>query len=49
MQQHIRLLKIMFACICGFMALFYVLQNIANINAAHSALIYVLSGQEQQI
>ncbi|QDP02118.1 DUF2165 family protein [Thalassotalea sp. PS06] len=49
MQQHIRLLKIMFACICGFMALFYVLQNIANINAAHSTLIYVLSGQDHQI
>ncbi|WP_169303005.1 DUF2165 family protein [Thalassotalea mangrovi] len=48
MQSHIRLLKIMFALICGFMALFYVLQNIANLDAAHQALIYVLSGADHQ-
>ncbi len=42
--MHIRYLKIIIALIASAMALFYALQNIANIDAAHGALVYVLSG-----
>ena len=42
--MHIRYLKIMFTIIAAGMALIYALQNIANINAAHGAFVYVMSG-----
>ena len=42
--MHIRYLKIMFTIIAAGMALIYALQNIANINAAHGAIVYVMSG-----
>ena len=44
--MHIRYLKIMFAAITGCMALVYVLQNFANIDAAHGALAYVMGGAD---
>lgn len=44
--MHIRYLKIMFASLSGFMALIYVIQNLANIDAAHQAILYVMSGAD---
>jgi len=44
--MHIRYLKIMISIIAAGMALIYALQNIANIDAAHGAFIYVMSGAE---
>lgn len=42
--MHIRYIKVMFAIIAAGMTLIYALQNIANINAAHGAFVYVMSG-----
>lgn len=47
--MHIRILKIMFAVCAGLMALFYVLQNFANIHIAHGAVVYAMSGADQAI
>ncbi|NVJ65940.1 MAG: DUF2165 family protein [Gammaproteobacteria bacterium] len=47
--MHIRYLKIMFATITGFMALIYVGQNFANIDAAHQAIVYVMSGSDHSV
>jgi len=47
--MHIRYLKIMVAVIAGLMALFYVLQNFANIDQAHGALMYVMSGVDHTV
>lgn len=47
--MHLRYIKIIVAIIASAMALIYALQNIANINAAHGALVYVLSGAEHEI
>jgi len=42
--MHIRYLKIMFAIIAAGMAIVYALQNVANIDAAHGAFVYVMGG-----
>jgi len=42
----VRLLKSALVLFIGLHALFYALQNIANIDAAHGALAYVLSGAD---
>ena len=47
--MHIRYLKIIVSIIASAMALIYALQNIANINAAHGALVYVLSGAGHEV
>lgn len=39
----------MFAGLTGFMVLVYVLQNLVNIDAAHQAIIYVMSGADQTV
>ncbi|WP_237065855.1 DUF2165 family protein [Microbulbifer guangxiensis] len=43
--MHVRLLKIMFTVYIGLFALIYVLQNIANTDAAYGHIHFVLSGQ----
>jgi predicted small integral membrane protein len=45
----IRLLKSALVLFIGLHALFYALQNIANLAAAHGALVYVLSGADHEI
>lgn len=47
--MYIRYIKIMFAFLAGFMALFYVLQNFANIDPAFQSILYVLSGADHQV
>ena len=42
--MHIRYIKILFALCASGMALFYAAHNVANINAAHGAFVYVMSG-----
>lgn len=42
-----RILKSLLVLFVGLHALFYALQNIANINEAHAALGYVISGADQ--
>ena len=44
--MHIRYLKVMFSALTALMALFYVTQNIVNTQAAHDAIIYVMSGAD---
>lgn len=46
---HIRYLKIMFAVIAAIMCLAYAMQNLANTNAAHQAIMYVISGADHKI
>lgn len=45
----IRLLKSALVLFIGLHALFYALQNIANLEAAHGALVYVLSGTDHEV
>ncbi len=47
--MHLRYLKIMFAAITSLMALIYVTQNVANPEAAHRAIIYVMSGADHTV
>ena len=47
--MHIRYLKIMFAVITSLMALVYVTQNMVNTEAAHAAIIYVMSGADHTV
>ena len=47
--MHIRYLKIMFAAITSLMALTYVTQNMVNTNAAHQAILYVMSGADHTV
>lgn len=47
--MHIRYLKIMFATITSLMALIYVTQNMFNADAAHQAIIYVMSGADHTV
>ena len=45
----IRILKALLVLFIGLHALIYALQNVANLNEAHAALGYVLSGAEHQV
>ncbi|HEX2794297.1 MAG TPA: DUF2165 family protein [Croceicoccus sp.] len=45
----IRLLKSALVLLIGLHALFYALQNLANLEAAHGALVYVLSGTDHEV
>ncbi|WP_324828212.1 DUF2165 family protein [Qipengyuania zhejiangensis] len=45
----LRLLKASLVMFIGLHALFYALQNIANLSAAHGALVYVLSGADHEV
>ncbi len=45
----IRLLKSALVLFVGLHALFYALQNIANLGAAHNALVYVISGSGHEV
>ena len=47
--MHIRYLKILFATLTSLMALIYVTQNMVNTEAAHEAIIYVMSGAEHTV
>ena len=47
--MHIRYLKIMFSALTALMALFYVTQNVVNTQAAHDAIIYVMSGADHAV
>ena len=47
--MHIRYLKIMFAVITSLMALIYVTQNMVNTEAAHQAILYVMSGADHTV
>jgi len=47
--MHIRYLKIMFAAITSLMALFYVTQNMVNMQAAHAAIMYVMAGADHVV
>ncbi|WP_271439514.1 DUF2165 family protein [Pontixanthobacter luteolus] len=45
----VRLLKSALVTIIGLHALFYAVQNIANLEAAHGALLYVLGGADHEV
>ena len=45
----VRLLKSTLVLFIGLHALFYAVQNIANLEAAHGALVYVLSGADHEV
>ena len=47
--MHLRYLKIMFATLTSLMALIYVTQNMFNADAAHQAIIYVMSGADHTV
>ena len=47
--MHLRYLKIMFASLTALMALTYVTQNMVNADAAHQAIIYVMSGADHVV
>ena len=47
--MHLRYLKIMFATLTSLMALIYVTQNMVNADAAHQAIIYVMSGADHAV
>ena len=47
--MHIRYLKIMFVVITSLMVLVYVTQNMVNPEAAHAAIIYVMSGADHTV
>ena len=47
--MHLRYLKIMFATLTSLMALIYVTQNMFNADAAHQAIIYVMSGADHAV
>jgi len=44
--MHRRSIKILFAALTGFLALVYVLQNFANLDAAYQSIMYVMSGAD---
>jgi predicted small integral membrane protein len=46
--MHIRHLKIMFVLVTSLMALVYVTQNVANADAAHQSIMYVMSGADHE-
>ncbi len=43
----LRIIKCALVAIIGLHALFYALQNVANLEAAHGSLVYVMSGADQ--
>ena len=45
----IRFIKVALVLFIGLHALFYALQNIANLDAAHGALVYVMSGADHAV
>ncbi len=45
----LRLIKAALVAVIGFHALIYALQNVANIEAAHGSLLYVISGADQEV
>jgi predicted small integral membrane protein len=45
----LRLLKSVLVLFIGLHALFYALQNVANLEAAHGALVYVISGSDHEV
>ena len=45
----VRLLKSALVLFIGLHALFYALQNIANLEAAHGSLVYVMSGADHEV
>ncbi len=45
----LRLLKSVLVLFIGLHALFYALQNVANLSAAKAALVYVMSGADHQV
>ena len=45
----LRLIKITLVLFIGLHALFYALQNLANLSAAHGALLYVMSGSDHEV
>ena len=47
--MHLRYLKVMFATLTSLMALVYVTQNMFNADAAHQAIIYVMSGADHAV
>ena len=47
--MHLRYLKIMFVTITSLMALIYVTQNVANADAAHQSMMYVMSGTDHEV
>jgi len=47
--MHVRYLKILFVVITSVMALVYVTQNMANIDEAHQAIVYVMSGADHEV
>lgn len=47
--MHIRYLKIMFAATTSLMVLFYVTQNVVNTQAAHAAIMYVMTGADHVV
>ena len=47
--MHMRNIKIMFAVITSLMALIYVTQNVVNTDAAHQAIMYVMSGMDHEV
>ena len=47
--MYIRNIKIMFVVITSLMALIYVTQNMVNADAAHAALMYVMSGTGHEV
>ncbi len=47
--MHLRYLKMMFTILTSLMALMYVSQNMVNADAAHQAIIYVMSGADHAV
>ena len=45
----LRLIKVTLVLFIGLHALFYALQNVANLSAAHGALVYVMSGADHEV
>lgn len=45
----VRLLKATLVLFIGLHALFYALQNLANLSAAHGALVYVMGGADHEV
>lgn len=45
----LRLVKATLVLFIGLHALFYALQNVANLSAAHGALVYVMSGADHEV
>jgi predicted small integral membrane protein len=48
-MMHLRYLKMMFVVITCLLALVYVAQNLVNADAAHQAIMYVISGAEHAV